>query len=142
MELDEAIKRLNTAGFIVEGTMSMKDKIDNAKRFNASLSPEEVMEWVAKKTGSPTAHAGERASIEAIVLFNENHIELPFLFDGDICSQIVVEEDTITFLYAPGAGSKWHVAAECPNSLAGLREGWIKLLKKRRVNPEDIEAMS
>lgn len=34
MELTEAIKTLHNHGFIVEGTMSLKDKIENAKRFN------------------------------------------------------------------------------------------------------------
>ena len=35
MQLDEAIARLNKAGFLVEGSMSLKDKIANAKQFNA-----------------------------------------------------------------------------------------------------------
>lgn len=34
MELTEAIETLHNHGFIVEGTMSLKDKIENAKRFN------------------------------------------------------------------------------------------------------------
>lgn len=35
MELNEALARLNKAGLIVEGSMSLDDKIKNAKRFNA-----------------------------------------------------------------------------------------------------------
>lgn len=34
MELNEAIKKLEDAGLIVEGNMSLKDKIANAKHFN------------------------------------------------------------------------------------------------------------
>lgn len=37
MQLDEAIARLNKAGLIVEGSMSLKDKIANAKHFNAGI---------------------------------------------------------------------------------------------------------
>ena len=37
MQLDEAISRLNKAGFLVEGSMSLKDKIANAKQFNAGI---------------------------------------------------------------------------------------------------------
>ena len=34
MELTEAIQKLQNAGLIVEGNMSLNDKIANAKRFN------------------------------------------------------------------------------------------------------------
>ena len=34
MELNEAIARLNKAGFLVEGSMSLKDKIAAAKQYN------------------------------------------------------------------------------------------------------------
>ena len=37
MKLDEAKARLNKAGFLVEGSMSLKDKIANAKQFNAGI---------------------------------------------------------------------------------------------------------
>ena len=37
MELNEAIERLNRAGLIVEGSMSLGDKIANAKQFNAGI---------------------------------------------------------------------------------------------------------
>lgn len=37
MKLDEAKKILNKAGFLVEGSMSLKDKIANAKQFNAGI---------------------------------------------------------------------------------------------------------
>lgn len=37
MQLDEAIAILNKAGFLVEGSMSLKDKIANAKQFNAGI---------------------------------------------------------------------------------------------------------
>ena len=37
MQLDEAKKILNKAGFLVEGSMSLKDKIANAKQFNAGI---------------------------------------------------------------------------------------------------------
>ena len=37
MRLNEAIAILNKAGFLVEGSMSLKDKIANAKQFNAGI---------------------------------------------------------------------------------------------------------
>ena len=36
MELNEAKQILKKAGLIVEGSMSLKDKIANAKKFNSS----------------------------------------------------------------------------------------------------------
>lgn len=37
MNLNEANKILKNAGYIIEGSMSLKDKIANAKQFNAGI---------------------------------------------------------------------------------------------------------
>lgn len=37
MKLDEAKKILKNAGYIIESSMSLKDKIDNAKKFNSNI---------------------------------------------------------------------------------------------------------
>ena len=37
MKLDEALKTLKKAGFIIEGSMSLEDKIANAKDFNKGI---------------------------------------------------------------------------------------------------------
>ena len=46
MTLDEAFKELNKAGMIAEGSMSLEDKIANAKKFNKQPSKADVLEMI------------------------------------------------------------------------------------------------
>lgn len=46
MELNEALEKLARAGLIAEGSMSLKDKIANAKKFNAGNELEEIREMI------------------------------------------------------------------------------------------------
>ena len=46
MTLDEGFKELNKAGMIAEGSMSLKDKIANAKRFNSDNVLDDIREMI------------------------------------------------------------------------------------------------
>ena len=46
MQLNEALDRLNRAGLIVEGSMSLKDKIANAKNFNNNNELDKIREMI------------------------------------------------------------------------------------------------
>lgn len=46
MTLDEAFKELNKAGMIAEGSMSLKDKIANAKKFNDDNELDDIREMI------------------------------------------------------------------------------------------------
>ena len=45
-KLNESLEVLKKAGFIVEGSMSLKDKIANAKKFNAGNELDEIREMI------------------------------------------------------------------------------------------------
>ena len=47
MKLDEAKKILNKAGLIVEGSMSLQDKIANAKQFNDKNEMDDIREMIS-----------------------------------------------------------------------------------------------
>lgn len=47
MKLDEAKKILNKAGLIAEGSMSLKDKIANAKHFNDKNEMDDIREMIS-----------------------------------------------------------------------------------------------
>lgn len=99
MELNEALRRLERAGLICEGSMSLKDKIANAQKYNKEnykIDNEkffnDVREYVANELGYKVYADIDNYNEKAQDQTCEYTIKLPKMMEGDATVYVTVSD--------------------------------------------------
>ena len=72
MELEEAKQILTEAGYIVEGSMNLKDKIINAKKFNLEKEKEKIITFFTKHG----FNLGKSKGDEIVFIYDDKHLDV------------------------------------------------------------------